>query len=117
MKVKIKGVEITLTTEQEREIARVNKRWAREVSSLATVLRSFGFKKHTVTGEEGSVSSFYTHVKNGWHAEIEKEKYYTHVWIVGNGLKDSGSFPGGWYYGEPQEITDELNRALEAIKK
>ena len=84
-------------------VARIKQR---EIKAFASVLRKYGFKKSSPT--------IFDNEKRGWHADIMDMHNYVEVWLVGKGLK-CGGFPGGWCYGDPQAIANELDKALQNL--
>ena len=52
-----------------------------------------------------------------WYAEIIDRGNYSDVWMVGDGLKSSTGFPGGWVYESPIEIETEVIKSLSTPNK
>lgn len=76
--------------------------------TFQSVLKEFGFKKRNVLHDDGHKSSYWYIQKKNWYAEIHVCTCYTEVWLVGKGLKESNGYPGGYFYGEPEQLRDEL---------
>ncbi len=110
MKIYVEGVQITLTPGQIAIIDADKRKRAKCHNSFAKMLRHFGFKQHK------ELPNCYEQQQHGWWAEIVDHDNWSTVWITGTDLKNS-SFPGGWNYGEPIEIEQELTRALDAKNK
>jgi len=83
----------------------------KEFKTFTSVLKYCGFKKMDTKGWLNPSSVCYENKEKGWFADILDRGAYKEVWMVGNGLK-SGSFPGGWIYGNPNNIFEELQSKL-----
>jgi hypothetical protein len=105
MEVVIEGVRIKLTSEQCLLIEERRKEIERSQNSFKRVLKLFGFKKIS-----NKYPTSYSHGR--WHAEIHDHGGWHTVWMVGGELKSSSFFPGGWVYGSPKELSDELRKAV-----
>lgn len=105
----IKGVNIKLTTEQKRQIGDQLKKRDACKNSFKRTLEHHGFKAYP------ELKNCFQHIYFNWWAEITVHDRYTEVWIVGPGLKCAG-FPGGWTYGTPEEITEEITKYLDNRK-
>jgi hypothetical protein len=133
--VMVDGVKIQLTDEQmeiinkakQAKLAIEQKRKAKHnrqheldtnknIEAFRKILLSFGFTTVDTSDwpSKNSIPYAYEHVKNGWYAEIYRDRG-GEIWMVGQELK-SGSTPDGWIYGEPKEVKDELTRTLNKIK-
>jgi hypothetical protein len=74
------------------------------------VLISNGFKRLNIPELDNQGVIAYQHDMRGWYAEaLDRGRYYD-LWLVGHGLKQSSTYPGGWIYSEPKELADELKR-------
>lgn len=108
MKVKIEGVMITLTDNQILEIQRYRKRMERSARSFEKVLKFFKFKQ-----DKEFTNTF---SREGLYAEIIDRGNYHDVWMVGEGVKESHLFPGGWIYSEPHQLSEELHKATGGLQ-
>ena len=97
----VDGVYIELTKEQSDLIDEHAQKRKRFRNSFTKMLRFFGFKK--IRGIDS-----YIHVTQNWFADIHDRGSYHTCWMVGEGLKCSKLFPGGWVYESPEEIETEL---------
>lgn len=102
MRIIVEGVAIDLTKEQIKHIETVKAKRLKELNSFEKVLVNFGFKKETHAN-----GSFYTNDDLEWYAEIYDDDS---VWMTGSGLKDTSSFPGGYVYGTPESLIEELSK-------
>ena len=110
MDVFIDGTRIKLTNSQEQLIRKHRRKLERGFRSMESVLKHFGFKKL-----KDSATSF-EHLAYGWYAEIYTHNENWHsVWMVGDKLKNSHLFPGGWNYDDTHELHHELTRAMAVI--
>lgn len=100
MKVTIEGVLIQLTPEQIKQIEDHKRMLSNELKTFSSVLKHFGFKRIGI--------GCFQNEQRGWYAEINKSGNSYYAWMTGNGLKDSGAFPGGWAYHEVSELQAEL---------
>lgn len=105
----VEGTRITLTPEQEAQVNKELRRRKKNRSSFEKMLKYLGFKP---AGE--GLRNCWQHEKENWWAEVHDQGHYHTVWLVGPGLK-CGGFPGGWSYGEPEEIEMEVLKALKKI--
>jgi hypothetical protein len=105
----IRGVRIELTPEQIKKIKQAENKLKRCRSSFEKMLRHLGFKQIS-----DLPPGHFEHKQQDWYAEIYNRGCYNDVWMVGNGLKSSG-FPGGWNYSSPQEIEEEILKALDNL--
>lgn len=108
MEIFVEGVRITLTAEQVALVEKEQRRRQRCGNSFAKMLKHFGFKRVK------SLPNCWEHISRGWFAEILDRGNYSDVWMVGKELKCSG-FPGGYCYGEPEDVEAELLSALEKL--
>lgn len=108
MKVKIEGVMITLTESQISAIEKYKKLKLRSFKSFVKVLRFFRFK------QDKEANNCFS--RPGIHAEIIDYDGWHEVWMVGEGVKNSKLFPGGWQYSEPKELGEELHKATGGLQ-
>lgn len=107
MKVIVDGVSITLTKTQVNHINKVKAERLKNLKTFEDALKRFGFKRHRDTRDKGyNCDHCYANDEKGWYAEIYDGD---RVWMVGNELKASTSFPGGWMYWTIKELIDELS--------
>jgi len=102
MRTTVDGVQITLTKTQIKHIEKIKAERRKNLKTFEAVLLRFGFKRFMDTRSPDDMC--YTHDK-GWWAEIYDNDY---VWMTGAGLKDIGSFPGGYNYHSPESLIKEL---------
>jgi hypothetical protein len=112
MEVVVKGVRIELTKEQASKIEKELRDRKKEMGTFEKVLLHFGFKKMNMKDWPHKQITPYEHKENGWYAEIQNNGRWSDVWMVGKGLKCAG-FPGGWQYFTPQEIENEIIKAID----
>jgi hypothetical protein len=106
MKIIVEGVSIELTPAQIATIEKERKRREKCRGSFKRMLAKLGFRQsHDVPGS-------FSHKTNDWYAEIIDRRHYSDVWMVGDGLKNSTGFPGGWVYESPMELEKEVVKAL-----
>lgn len=110
MKVKIEGITIELTKEQRSLITHARNKRKHNRGSFEKVLLHFGFER-LHTGTPG-----FAYVKNDWFAQIIDHTNFSEVWMTGKGLQTTGSFPGGYLYGEPADLEKELLRATGSLQ-
>jgi hypothetical protein len=103
----IDGVRIELTPAQVTKIEKEKKKRDRCIYSFKRMLTVLGFKP--IKDLPGS----FQHKDNDWYAELLNDR----VWIVGQGIKDSRSFPGGWVYWSPKEIKEEVTKRLGELNR
>jgi len=106
MEIVYKGIRLTLTQEQVNKIQQVEKEREEATKSFKKVLLYFGFKpvKDFKNGFEHP---------EGWWAEIIDHRNFKEVFMAGNGLPHSSVPPGGWHYGTPEEIKEQILKYWE----
>lgn len=112
MDVIIKGVRITLTQQQVAKIEIAKNQRQRCRNSFVRMLKHFGFKKIDTAGWENPKALCFENETCEWFAEIQNYGNWDEVFMAGKGLKNVG-FPGGYMYGTPQEIEEELLKAIK----
>lgn len=114
MEAIVKGVKITLTAEQIKQIEAHQAKQKHECSTFTKTLRHFGFKKMSTKGWENPDANCYQ-TKN-WFAQIYESKTLNEsCFIVGEGIDlDSSGWP--LVVDSPEELTEILNKALEELE-
>jgi hypothetical protein len=110
----VEGVRIELTEAQNDKVEKEIRRRERCRNSFEKMLKHFGFKKIDTSDWERPNIPAFQHSYYNWYAEIIDHGRWNEVWMAGHGLRHSG-FPGGWMYGEPEDIEKELSKALQEL--
>lgn len=108
MKTTIDGVSITLTDAQVKYIRTVKFNRRKGLKCFESVLLRFGFIRHQ-HAETSDYDRCYKNDYRGWWAELYDGN---RVWVIGEGLRDSTSYPGGHMYHTPDELITELEKQL-----
>lgn len=96
MKAIVHGISITLTKEQEEYVKKEMASLKADYNGWEKALKLAGFKK--------SADQAWVNEDRNWFADLYKRGRQYTLWATGKGLKDIGSFPGGWEYGDPQDF-------------
>lgn len=110
----VNGVLISLTRQQLKKINTEIAERKEDKSAFEKVLFHYQFKKVDTTGWLNPKQDCYQHVYFNWWAEIVRHGGWHEVWLVGEGLK-CGGFPGGWNYGEPEYLQEEIEKAIQIL--
>lgn len=113
MEVIVKGVKITLTAEQIKQIEAHHAKQIIECSTFTKTLKHFGFKKMSTKGWENPNANCWE--SKHWFVEIfnnDTLNEYCSVAGVGVELSSSGC---PLIVNSPQELVEKLNKALEEI--
>ena len=113
MQAIVKGVKIELTPAQIKQVEKQLNARKRCRTSFEKMLKHFGFKKVV---DAGAGNNCWQHKSYNWFADVIDRVNYTDVWMTGTELKQCNGFPGGFCYGKPEEIEEELCRAIEKIE-
>ena len=111
----VQGIRIELTPDQIKVIEKEKRRRERCRDSFVKTLKRFGFKKIDTSDWVNPNQDCYEHPHYEWFAEIYDRGGWNDVFMAGQGLKDGG-FPGGWVYGDPEQIEKELARAIDELQ-
>lgn len=86
-------------------------------TNFIPVLKKYGFRKCNTKNNDFWPDPdivAYENVPYNWFAEILDYGGWKEVWLVGEGLKDCGRFPGGCNYVSPDELEQAI---IEGIQK
>lgn len=109
-RVSVHGVWIDLTEAQIKKVTTEIKKREKCRGDFKKMLLKLGFVTCEIAGKNCFEHKYY-----GWFAEIiEYNSRWFECWIVGTGLRDGG-FPGGWSYGEPEEVEKVLTEAMDKL--
>src|SRR5690606_36159496 len=114
MEAIVKGVKITLTAEQIKQIEAHQSKQKQKCSTFTKTLKHCGFRKMPTKGWASPNANCYQ-TKN-WFAQIYDSKNLNATcFIVGEGIDlDSSGWPLG--VDSPEELVEILNKALEEIE-
>lgn len=109
-----KGVRITLTPEQIKQIKAHQANQNKECSTFTKTLKSFGFKKMSTKGWENPNANCW--ITDNWIVEIFNSGNHNEYCSVAGSRIDLSS--SGWPITtwSPKELVEVLNKALEEIE-
>jgi hypothetical protein len=113
MEAIVKGVKITLTAEQIKQIEAHQSKQKQECSTFTKTLKHFGFRKMSTKGWANPDANCWT--TEHWIVEIfNSGNHNEYCSVAGSGVDLSSS---GWpiTISSPQELVEILNKALEEI--
>lgn len=83
---------------------------SQRLKTYRQILKHFGFERVTGKDRVKGIVNF-THPKNNWYAEILDYDYFKACWIVGDCIRSSIHYPGGWHCDTPEILFEELKNA------
>ena len=118
MQVRVKGVLITLTADQEKQVESELAKRERRNQSFVRVLTSFGFKKVSTKDWLVPDQLCYQQDEYNWFCTIEKYNDFSECWIVGVGFYVCRTAPySGEIFGDPASLSQRLNDIIDAIHR